>query len=88
MEPSEVLLLRRGFGRKAPRAEDVGLGFYERLVELDPSVRSPVQQGSVDGIECSGNGIPPARLCSRHVGHFTGSTGVPAQTTISVLRSS
>ena len=40
MTPNEIFLVRQGFDRIAPRAEPAGFAFYERLFELDPSVRT------------------------------------------------
>jgi hemoglobin-like flavoprotein len=39
MTPSEIALVRQGFARIAPDAENVGLAFYQQLFTLDPSLR-------------------------------------------------
>jgi len=39
MTPSEIALVRQGFERIAPDAENVGLALYQKLFELDPSLR-------------------------------------------------
>ena len=39
MTPTEIALVREGFERIAPDAENVGLAFYQRLFALDPSLR-------------------------------------------------
>jgi hemoglobin-like flavoprotein len=55
MTPDEINLVRRGFDRIAPLAEQVGLEFYERLFALDPSLRAlfridlPTQVGHLMG---------------------------------------
>jgi hemoglobin-like flavoprotein len=40
MTPTQVALVRAGFDRIAPVAEDVGLAFYQKLFQLDPSLRA------------------------------------------------
>jgi hemoglobin-like flavoprotein len=40
LTPDEIALVRAGFARIAPAAEAVGLAFYAKLFELDPSLRS------------------------------------------------
>ncbi len=40
MTPQEIALIRQGFARIAPQAEQVGLAFYERLFARDPSLRA------------------------------------------------
>jgi hemoglobin-like flavoprotein len=55
MTPDEINLVRQGFDRIAPLAEQVGLEFYERLFALDPSLRTlfridlPIQVGHLMG---------------------------------------
>jgi hemoglobin-like flavoprotein len=39
MTPEQIALVREGFERIAPRAEDVGLAVYQRIFELDLSLR-------------------------------------------------
>jgi hemoglobin-like flavoprotein len=39
MTPTQVALVRAGFDRIAPKADDVGLAFYEKVFEMDPSLR-------------------------------------------------
>ena len=40
MTPHQVALVREGFERIAPNAEDVGMAFYAKLFELDPKLRA------------------------------------------------
>jgi len=40
MNPDEIMLIRQGFGRIAPMAEQVGVAVYDRLFALDPSLQS------------------------------------------------
>ena len=40
MTPTEIALVREGFAKVAPNAEQVGLAFYDRLFALDPSLRT------------------------------------------------
>ena len=40
MTPNEILLVRQGFEVLVPRAEQVGFAIYQRLFELDPSMRA------------------------------------------------
>ena len=55
MTPDEINLVRQGYDRIAPLAEQVGLEFYERLFALDPSLRAlfridmPTQVGHLMG---------------------------------------
>jgi nitric oxide dioxygenase len=39
MTPTQVALVRAGFDRIAPMAQDVGLAFYQKLFELNPALR-------------------------------------------------
>jgi hemoglobin-like flavoprotein len=39
MTPSEIALVRDGFAKIAPDAERIGLAFYDRLFQADPSSR-------------------------------------------------
>lgn len=39
MTPRQITLVREGFNLIAPKAETVGLAFYAKLFELDPSLR-------------------------------------------------
>ena len=39
MTPRQITLVREGFERIAPMAEDVGVAIYQKLFELDPSLR-------------------------------------------------
>ena len=40
MTPVQIALVREGFDRIAPDAENVGLAFYQKLFELDPTLRA------------------------------------------------
>jgi len=40
MTPTQVALVRGGFDRIAPVAEDVGLAFYQKVFQADPSLRA------------------------------------------------
>jgi nitric oxide dioxygenase len=40
MTPKEIALVRHGFDRIAPRAEQVGFEIYGRIFALDPSARA------------------------------------------------
>jgi len=40
MTPNEIALVREGFAKIAPDAERIGLAFYDRLFQADPSLRS------------------------------------------------
>lgn len=44
MTPRQVALVREGFDLIAPNAEAVGLAFYTKLFELDPSLRGMFAQ--------------------------------------------
>ena len=39
MTPDEIALVREGFAMIAPDAERIGMAFYERLFQADPSLR-------------------------------------------------
>jgi hemoglobin-like flavoprotein len=40
MTPDEINLVRQGFDRIAPRAEQIGFEIYERLFAMDPPLRA------------------------------------------------
>jgi hemoglobin-like flavoprotein len=40
MTPTEIAIVRHGFEKIAPNAEQVGLAFYDRLFAADPSLRA------------------------------------------------
>ena len=46
MTPTEIALVRQGFDRIAPLAQDVGVTFYQTLFALDPSLR-PLFRGDI-----------------------------------------
>ena len=47
MTPHQISLIKQGFGRIAPNAEQAGRAFYERLFALDPPLRA-LFRGDID----------------------------------------